>query len=265
MRVTVTILGAGGSYPPPGFTGPCILVESPRGSALLDAGSGCLSSLLEVAGPCSVSEAYITHGHIDHWSDLPLLAVARTAEHCPGELRVYAPWGHEDPGKLETLERVLPRSASVAVVPGPPSELAGLPAEAWSVEHSSPAYGVSIRLPGGQTLVSYTGDTRYWPGLAGRVEGSLLLAAEATLPSGLRDVAAREGHMTVEDFLLLARESRAERAVPVHLSPYSLRELLASERRGNIVVARRYRLEAVAPGGPGGIRLWETVEGASYS
>ena len=235
--VLVVLLGAGGSYPPPGEAGPGVLLDTGGGAWLLDCGEGCVSSLLEAGyGPCSVGGVYVSHVHIDHWAGLPSLAVARVAEGCP-RLRVV---GH--PSVAEPLGGLLggfmPRRLGLEVAGGERFPLpGGLVLELFPVEHSVPTYGALVRR-GGEPLVAYTSDTRLHPGLAGRVRGARLLLAEATLPSGLQDVAWETGHMTVSDFLRLAEQARPGLAVAVHLSPGSLAEL-RSAARGGYVVGRR--------------------------
>ncbi len=237
--VLVTVLGGGGSYPPPGDYGPGVLVDTGEARVLLDCGEGCVASLQEAGyGPCDPDLVYVSHVHIDHWSGLPSLAVARIAEGCPSlSLRAH-------PEVLALLELearvVLPSSLELEVKPIEKGEQLGIiRLEVFPVSHSVVTYGA--RVVAGDVVVAYTSDTRLRGDLYKHLLGSSILLAEATLPSRLRDIALKEGHMTVADFLALIRDANPGVAVAVHLSPESRRELVEKLREGppRVVIGRR--------------------------
>ncbi len=236
----VTLLGAGGSYPPPGEYGPGILVDTGDYRIILDCGEGCTASLLENGyHPCSMDFVYISHYHIDHWSGLPSLGVARIAESCPS-LTILA---HRDCAEvfLEEARVFMPKSLELNVLDVEGSiEIGKYTLELFSVKHSVPTFGVRI-IEDGAVLLSYTSDTRLDREVVEMVRSSKLLFSEATLPSKLSSIALKEGHMTTRDFLDLVKSARPGMAVAMHLSPSSLEELrrILPLTPWHIVVGRR--------------------------
>ena len=71
---TVLVLGCDGSWPGPGGAGSGYLVRSARAAVLLDVGPGVLANLERLADPDELTAVVVSHGHPDHWSDLPVLA-----------------------------------------------------------------------------------------------------------------------------------------------------------------------------------------------
>jgi ribonuclease Z len=231
--VTLHVLGAGGSYPPPGYGGPSLLVEAPGSRLLLDCGDSC-APRLEALGfsPCEVDAVYISHRHADHWSGLFQLLTARAAEGCPETRVLAAPRVAEDLHAL--LSRLTPGNSVVSIeaVEGAVGLGGGVEMELFESRHPVPTYGVALR-EGGSGLAAYTADTAYEPRLAGVLRGFEVLVVDATLPSRGPHGAEVEYHMTVRQAWSLAREAGAGLAVAFHLSPESLAE------------ARRARLEGL--------------------
>ena len=216
-----------------------MLVDTGEARILLDCGEGCVASLQESGyGPCDPDLVYVSHVHIDHWSGLPSLAVARIAEGCPRlPLRAH-------PEVLALLEpeamAALPSSLQLEAKPiGKVESLGNTRLEVFPVSHSVATYGA--RIVAGDVVVAYTSDTRLHEDLYRRLHGSSILLAEATLPARLRNVALKDGHMTVADFLALVENASPGVAVAVHLSPESRRELAERLREGppRVIIGRR--------------------------
>ncbi|HLI52946.1 MAG TPA: MBL fold metallo-hydrolase [Acidimicrobiales bacterium] len=74
--LSVTVLGADGSYPGPGGACSGYLVRTRTTSLWLDAGPGTLANLQRHVPLEELDAVVVTHEHIDHWSDLEHLAVA---------------------------------------------------------------------------------------------------------------------------------------------------------------------------------------------
>ncbi|MEB2837339.1 MAG: MBL fold metallo-hydrolase [Desulfurococcales archaeon] len=227
----ISIVGGGGSYPPPGYGGPSALIDTGGEVLVLDCGEDCLTGLA-VSGyhPCDVEAVYVSHVHIDHWAGLPSLVTAKAAESCP-RLRVVA---EEDVlvDLKPLLLRVTAASLEPSIVPVVDYSLDGFRLRTFRTEHPVPTYGLTIA-EGGVKLVTYTSDSGFTGALKSEARGARVLIAEATLPSSLEGIAAGSGHMTVSDFLSLAEESGAEHAIAVHLSPGSLSELRERLARGD--------------------------------
>ncbi|MCE4599961.1 MAG: MBL fold metallo-hydrolase [Desulfurococcales archaeon] len=241
----ITVIGGGGSYPPPGYGGPSILVDTGREKMALDCGEDCLTGLLQAGyKPCDIEAVYITHIHLDHWSGLFPLSIARIAEGCPS-MRISAEG--EVLGDLEeAVAGILPRSIDVELLEPGRLSLEGLEIEAFKASHTVPAYGMTIKR-GGEKLVSYTGDTRLDNRVVEAVRGTEILIGEATLPTRLASIARKEGHMTVKDFIEIVKRARPRYGIAVHLSPESLAELrnamaIGEAPRGTLIGSRGLQL-----------------------
>lgn len=241
----ITIIGGGGSYPPPGYGGPSILIDTGIDKIALDCGEDCLTGLSQTGyKPCDIEAIYITHIHADHWSGLFPLSIAKIAEGCPN-IRIAAE--SEVLGDLEkAVARILPRSMRVELLEPRELSLQGLEIETFKASHTVPAYGATIKRDG-EKLVSYTGDTRLDSGLIKAVRDAEILISEATLPTRLASIAREEGHMTVRDFMEMVKSARPQYGIAVHLSPESLAELrktmaLGEAPRGILIGSRGLQL-----------------------
>lgn len=236
----VAFLGTGGSGAPPGRAENCLLVEAGDARLLLDAGPGCAQRLQEVGyRACDIDYVYLTHTHIDHWSGLFDVAVYAAADRCrPPRLAAASPVAGE------VLGAVVPRlpgeyrrqeAPVVAVEPGagwsPGAQLRLEPVEGV---HAVTSYGVLVYWEG-EPVLYYSGDTAATGTVRGVVGRVRLAAVEATLPSGLDDVASETGHHTVEQVLSYRGVMReGSLLVPVHLTRESLGELLGRLRSGTV-------------------------------
>ncbi len=227
----VTIIGAGGSDPPPGYNGPSILVDDGGSRLLLDCGEGCVQQLRRLGyQPCDIDAVYVTHAHIDHWSGVFPLMVSRIAEGCRS-LTVYA---HPEVARsLGAMREMAPSKIRLEIVEVGGGFRAGrMEVRLAPVSHTVPAYAAGVYLGGSLRLV-YTGDTALTEELVESLSAlgePQLLAADATLPTGKEDVARETGHMTVTQALELRERLGAKLLIPVHLTPISLRQLLGYRR-----------------------------------
>jgi ribonuclease Z len=205
----------------PGYVGPCFLIQCEGTRVLLDIGEGCTSRLLQAGvDPCSIDTLFVSHIHHDHWAGISSLAIARVAEKCGG-LRLWIPWHNG----VELVTRMMPRNLDYQMYKGKALELCrGTTLQLWSVEHTVETYGL-ILYRNSQPIIAYTADTAFSQQSAEAIKGVWVLLGEATLPSELGEIARKEKHMTVQELLDLTDLVGAKVLVPVHLSPYSLREL----------------------------------------
>ncbi len=227
----VVILGAGGSSPPPGYAGPAVLVDDGGSRLLLDCGESCLSRLRLLGyNPCDVDAVYVTHAHIDHWAGVFPLMVARCAEGCRALVI------HAHPAVAEALrpmiESIAPRCAEPRVEASEEFTVGRMRVVLAETSHSAPNYAAIVVVDGEAKLV-YTGDTRLEERVAealGREGPPRLLVAEANFAAGQEELARETGHMTVNQAFELRERLGAELLIPVHLTPLSLRQLLAYRR-----------------------------------
>ena len=68
----LTILGNNGPFPAPGGACSSYLLESDSGETklLIDAGTGSLARLMDIARPETLDAVVLSHLHFDHMSDL---------------------------------------------------------------------------------------------------------------------------------------------------------------------------------------------------
>ncbi len=236
MAIAIHILGAGGSYPPPGYGGPSLLVEAPDAVILLDCGDSCASRLSDIGfRPCEVDAVYISHRHADHWSGLPAFLTSRAVEGCP-ETKIYS---HEAvAGDLATLLAPLAPGNSAPIVEPvrqPVPLGAGFEVLLFGSKHPVPTFGVSIR-ERGSPVAAYTADTSYDPRLVEALAGHEVVVVDTTLPSSGPHGKEREYHMTLEEaWRLVRQDAEAGLAVAFHLSPASLAEARRARLPGLLV------------------------------
>ncbi|MCE4606741.1 MAG: MBL fold metallo-hydrolase [Desulfurococcales archaeon] len=236
----VTILGAGGSAPPPGYGGPSILLNHRENYAIVDCGENCLSSMtLQGVDPCKIDYIYISHVHIDHWAGLPSLGVKLIERKCPyltvithsdayDELRSYLSIFMPSTLNLELKKLSLKEELFLGSYSG----------KIFKVYHKVPTYGVIFLGEKGEPLLVYTSDTGYKKELIDSIpKRPKALFIEATLPSGLEEIAETTGHLTVTQAIRLASLLDPSFIVTVHLSESSLRELL-NKKRENVIIPR---------------------------
>jgi ribonuclease BN (tRNA processing enzyme) len=178
MRLTV--LGGCGAWPEAGQACSGFLVEHDDFRLLIDLGYATVPRLLELVAPEQVDAVFISHGHPDHCADLNPLLRARALRDDPAPpLPVYAP-----PGALDAV-LALDRPAMLAAAytlheftPGASLDIGPFSAATRLLPHWMPNAG--LRLTGGGTVISYTGDSGPSPDIAQLARGADLLVAEAS-------------------------------------------------------------------------------------
>lgn len=205
----------------------CLLID---GVLAIDAGS--LASALSLTEHNAIRALLLTHGHFDHFRDLPTLGLATLDN--PHHIDVYA--------LAETLASVQDHLMDGTVYPDLTRDLRDAPAKyrlhpvkplesfqvlryhvkAVPAHHPVPALGYIVR-PEGRTSFAYTGDSG----------GSLLpllqdpnpadvLFVDVTFPNRLEQRANTTGHLTPALLAEQLRQAlklglRIPRIVPVHL------------------------------------------------
>jgi len=204
----VTLCGAGGPFPDPARSAPCLAIVAGRSLYLVDAGSGAARHLTWVGfQPGQVEAVFLTHFHSDHIDGLGELGVVRWVG---GSHRLPLPiYGAEGVGeitrglnqiyRLDSVYRtahhgpeVLPPTGSgfrARAFPEPAPgesnvvlEKDGLRVTAFKVEHPPivPAVGYRFDYKGRSVVVS--GDTSKSANLEHFASGADLLVHEALSP-----------------------------------------------------------------------------------
>ena len=231
------ILGFAGAAP---LVGACssYLVQEDDTTVLLDCGPGTVERLFARALVGSVDEVVVSHMHLDHVLDLPLLSgeVGRVLRD-GRPLRLNLPaGGREVLRRLDAALRPQPDSAerfarAFDIVERPRARPVATAAGALRLtfaasRHPQPCDAVRVQATGGGTLV-YGADG----GPSGEVErlaaGADLLLLEATFVTD-SEAAAAHGHMTARQAGELAARAEARELVLTHLLPEAAPEELSN-------------------------------------
>ncbi|HEX9631831.1 MAG TPA: MBL fold metallo-hydrolase [Gemmatimonadales bacterium] len=224
MTFALTVLGSGTVAPSATRTAPAHWVEAGTVRLLMDCGAGALHRAAALGVPWNtVTHVALTHFHVDHWGELPLLLLAlrwgiepaRTAplsllgptglalrlDHLCG---AFGSWVREPGYPLEVIEL------------GPEGERAlagGVTLEWTRTPHTDESLAFGVRC-GGLRLV-YTGDTGPSEELGRWARGCDVLLAECSLP----DDRALALHLTPSQAGTLAREAECKSLVLTHFYP----------------------------------------------
>jgi ribonuclease BN (tRNA processing enzyme) len=224
VTFALTVLGSGTVAPSATRTAPAHWVEAGTVRLLMDCGAGALHRAAALGVPWNtVTHVALTHFHVDHWGELPLLLLAlrwgiepaRTAplsllgptglalrlDHLCG---AFGSWVREPGYPLEVIEL------------GPEGErgLAGGVTLEWTrTPHTEESLAFGVRC-GGRRLV-YTGDTGPSEELGRWARGCDVLLAECSLP----DDRALALHLTPSQAGTLAREAECKSLVLTHFYP----------------------------------------------
>jgi ribonuclease BN (tRNA processing enzyme) len=207
--MTLTVLGASGSYPGAGGACSGYLVQAGTTSIWLDAGSGTLANLQRHIGLEELSAVVISHEHVDHWTDLEHLAVACKWIIGRNGLPVFA----QD--SLRTLMRV-GDAAEVfdwhPTLPGGKALIGGIGLLFSKTEHPVPT--LACRIDYGAASLGYSADTGPGWGFEELGGGLDVALCEATYLSD------REGelpHLSARQAGELARRAGVGRLIITHL------------------------------------------------
>jgi ribonuclease BN (tRNA processing enzyme) len=182
--VELTVLGAAGTWPPPGGETCGYLLRHDDTAIWLDAGTGTFARLQEHVGVDDVDAIVISHGHPDHFVDVIPCFYARHYGHLgkPG-LPFYSPDGFMNLAGLLVSEngRDVMREAYAfsEVGPGDTFSIGPFAFTTFEMTHIGvPSMG--YRIEAGGVVLAYTGDTGPCDPVIDMARGADLLLAEAT-------------------------------------------------------------------------------------
>lgn len=231
--LTLTVLGASGSYPGPGGACSGYLLQAGPTVVWLDAGSGTLANLQRHIGLDEISAVVISHRHVDHWTDLEHLAVAYKWIVGRRGLPVFAP------ESLQPLMRV-GEAAEVLdwhpISSGKGASIGAMDFLFSRTDHSVPT--LACRVDSGGRSLGYSADTGPGWGLSELGGGLHTALCEATYLSD------REGdlpHLSARQAGETARRAGAGRLIITHLwagvDRSAARAEAESAFRGKVTVA----------------------------
>jgi ribonuclease BN (tRNA processing enzyme) len=226
--IRLTVLGSCGTYPGPGRACSGYLFEAPASDGgtrptrvWVDTGSGTLSNLLRHATLDEVDAVWVSHLHVDHYTDLPVayftlkFGQPRRARPLP----VFGPTGW-----AEHLERFLTVDTSRSVrdmfevhelFDGDDVQIGRLNLRAVATLHSVETYGV--RATSATATVSYSADSGPCDALGHLADRSDLFLCEAAWPD--RPPEAEMIHCTPAEAGHWAARGGARRLVLTHIRP----------------------------------------------
>lgn len=224
--LTVTPIGVGASYGPPGVVQTCFLVRGAGRAVCLDLGAGALNRLGGHIAAHDLDLLVVTHLHPDHCIDLLALRVhmvwgpgagRRLRVVGPPGLRerlaVFGDDGWDDAFEFQPVDGEM-RVGDLHLVPAEVPHLP--PTHAWRIAH------------GGRSMVfgADCGDNDALPRLASRAD---LLITECTM--GLQDVPPGVPHLNATSAADIARRAGARRLLLTHCPPPHDRDAVLAHAR----------------------------------
>jgi ribonuclease BN (tRNA processing enzyme) len=240
----LTVLGSGTIVPslrrqPAGY-----LVEGVGARVLLDCGSGTLRRLLQAGThPDEVDLILVSHTHLDHTSELPLLLFSARYAPAPRRrpLRLAGSAGFVE--HLRGLENLYGEGLAAAgyeravetLREGEGTRAGGLEIRCARAQHIPSS--LAFRLEEGSASLVYTGDTEYCRSVVDLARGCDLLLCECSFPDG----SPAKLHLTPSEAGRIAAEAGARRLLLTHFYPAcDAADVLAQARRtfpGEVILA----------------------------
>jgi ribonuclease BN (tRNA processing enzyme) len=214
VALTVTVLGCDGTYAGPGGACSGYLVQGAGTTVWLDCGPGTLGNLQRHVGLADVDAVVVSHGHPDHWLELPVFHNACRYGLGRKGVPVYAPKAVRR--QSDALGSTKGTFDWHVVADGDEAVVGRLAFRFSRTDH--PVETLAVRVDGEGRSLAYTADTSDGWSLAELGPGVDLAVVEATL------LADREGsapHLSGRQAGAMAKEAGAGRLVLTHLWPTS--------------------------------------------
>lgn len=229
----LTILGNNGPFPAPGGACSSYLLESDSGETklLIDAGTGSLARLMDIARPETLDAVVLSHLHFDHMSDLLPMQYALQFSARERPLPVFLPRRPERVrALLECPYYDLFDHEDIAVGEMRPRFIPAV----------HPVEGSCVAVEGDGAKFVFTGDTNLDPALELFADGCDLLLADAGLSRA--DWTEKKPHLSASHCGALARDVRAGALLLTHLNPLYDPQALLDEARRDYPAAELARL-----------------------
>jgi ribonuclease BN (tRNA processing enzyme) len=238
MRLTV--VGSGDAFGSGGRFNTCFLLETAKGTLLIDCGATTLVALkAHGIDPDRIDGIVLSHLHGDHFGGIPFLLL--DAQFLAGRQRpllIAGPPGTRD--RLdELLEVFFPRSTAnkwrfawkvMEIEIGQPTPVLGHAVTTTIVEHFSGAPSTAVRLSDGQKTFAYSGDTEWVEELVDVASGADLFVLECYGYSG-----KMTGHVTWDVLAPRLPDLRARRVMLTHMNPTMLARTKEAKAAGLLV------------------------------
>lgn len=219
--IDLTILGNYGPYATAKSACSGYLINADGFQIMLDCGNGAFSKFQKYGDLSKLNILMITHMHEDHYSDIFCLRHAIRYQMKEGIRKdpvfLYLPEGPEEiMEKIKSWDEefvVINLEEAVQIV----NDFNRFQLEFFPVQHEMPAYGVHFEVDGNR-LLTYTGDTGWYPELQNLCANTKFLLTEASLQE--YEVAERGNtHMSARQAGRLAQNCGAENLILTHFFP----------------------------------------------
>jgi len=230
VTMRLTIVGSGDAFGSGGRFNTCFLLETAKGTLLVDCGASSLVALkAHGLDPNRIDGIVLSHLHGDHFGGLPFLLLdAQFLARRERPLLIAGP-----PGTRERLDQLLevffPKSQAnkwrfawqvKEIAVGRPTDVLGHSVTTTEVVHFSGAPSTALRLSDGERLFAYSGDTEWVEALVAVADGADLFMIECYGYSGQLN-----GHVTWEVLKPRLPDLRARRTVLTHMNSTMLGHL----------------------------------------
>jgi len=189
----------------------------------IDPGPGTVLRMRQLGiDPTSLEALLVSHGHPDHYIDLPILveAVTRGGTVKRGTLlgsrSVIEGTDKHTPAVTQYHKDLIENV--ITCVPGTRLKLRHLAVVATPTEHTDET-GIGFRIYTSKGIISYTGDTQYFDDLPKSHRHARLLIVSCTRPRGY----PIPYHLSTPDAAKLAEQVRPEMLILTHLGIKMLR------------------------------------------
>lgn len=238
-QLTITVLGASGTYPAPSTACSGYLLRTASTTVWLDCGSGTLANLQRHVPLTDVDGIVCSHSHPDHWLELPLAVNAlRYGMHRPdagvplywtAETAELFNWVSGHPPEPTFRPEVVDESSLVRI--------GDIDIRFSRTDH--PVETLAVRADAGGRSVAYSSDTGNAWELASLGPGIDVAVVEATLDEADADIVQ---HLTARQAGSQATRAGVAGLVLTHLAPGSDPDARVAEASaafdGPVAVAR---------------------------
>jgi ribonuclease BN (tRNA processing enzyme) len=219
MGLTLTVLGASGSFPGPGQAASGYLLQTPSTTVWLDAGSGTLSNLQRHVGLFDVDAVVLSHDHADHWTDLQGFSVA-----CQWVLKRLGVPAYGPASIAKAAKRYMDPFDWHAVEDGASVSIGEMRLTFSRTDHGTET--LAVRVEGDGRVLGYSADSGPGWTLSSLGPGLDVALCEATF---LQDREDTLDHLSGRQAGQQARDAGAARLVVTHVLPTLDRADVAAE------------------------------------
>jgi len=243
-----TILGSGTFVPELKRKSPSFLLENRKEKIVFDFGRGAIDNLLKLnISLYELDWIFISHMHIDHFSDLfPFIQFIIDAPEKRKLKSVYKIYGPKGIKKIfnQIFSALYPNGKKnlnrIEIIDLPEGDIVNcekIKIKSFRVEHSKshPCFGYLIQHE--NKKICYSGDTRNCENLRRFCENADLAIIEATGSSKLR----LEHHLTGEEVGRIAKEHQIKKLIIVHVAKDYLAYVekdIKKNYKGKIIIAK---------------------------